>query len=443
MLKSRTFDYLGLLSSLIAFLLFCYSFPTNFLYSAINISVGIVCLVLFFLSGRKPFDLQQVFYLANFVFLVLAARMEKSLNILYWGSSPSVLWNYDDMGLISLIAILSFFLTYQIGLKIKLPLNHFRLKNENVSLSGLSLISLSLISVFIIYQYNSWNIESVFFRGGAENSRQVTSQIYWLIYQMFIFPIPSICLVIYFLNGQRSLVTISVLLLLFLLGNPLTGMARWQAAMLYGAVCLTGLPFLFNKRLLFSLSLFFGLFLIFPLLDAFRRFSGQLSLRLNPDWLFHGHLDSAQSFARAIDIEFVTFGWQLLGAVLFFIPRGWWPEKPVGSGHEIAEILNLTLLNTSLHIFGEGYVNFGFFGVILFSIVIGIIFGMIDRRAWNTIERGYLLISAYPFLVGWVFFFVRGDLLSSFAYLMGTLASIFFVQKASFYFSRFRLFRGS
>lgn len=440
MTEIRKLDIFCLTVSLIFFGFFCYAFPTTGLYSTINVLVGITCLSLLFLSGRNSYDLRQVFYLANFVFLVLAARMEKSLGVLYWGSPLSVLDSYEIVGVLCFLAIILFYISYGYGSRLKFreaKKHNFSSRIEKIY--GYPLILLSVLASLVIYQNNGWNIASVFFRGGDGDSRVISSQTTWLLYQMFLYPIPSICLVVYFLHGRRSTVTFVILLSLVLLANPPTGMARWQAAMLYGAIFITGLPNIFKTRLLLSLVQFLGLFLLFPLLDSFRRYSEDVRISFSSDWIFQGHLDAAQNVARVVDMGVVTHGSQLLGALFFFVPRAVWPSKPVGSGHYVAGLSDLSLSNISMHFFGEGYVNFGYFGIFIFSIFLGVFFGMLDRRAWSKGFESSSVRYVYPFMLGWVFFLMRGDLTSSFAYMVGTAFSVLFVCVVSIFFNRLRV----
>lgn len=440
MKTSRTYDFVWLGCSLCGFLLFCILLPTNPVFSILNTLLGVSILSLLFLSGRNPYDLRQIFFLANFVFLVLAARMDKSLGLLYWGSPSTVLEYYESVAMLSLIAMVFFAIAHLFGFRAGSVASSQHLEvnlREQKAISGAPLVIMSLFSVIMIYQQNSWLIESVFFREPIAGSRQFDSQMRMLLYYNTVFPLPAICLFLHLRNGRRSLIVSLTLVALLLIGNPPTGMARWQAAMLYGAVLITGFNKLSSKRHFFSFIMFIGLFLVFPILDLFRFFTAGVNVRVSSNWITQGHLDSAQSIARAIDIDFVSYGYQLLGALLFFIPRSLWPEKPIGSGHTIAGIMDLELDNISMHILGEGYVNFGYIGIFLFSSVLGFVFGIIDKRAWDRSSHYPVLTICYPFIVCWVFFFVRGDLMSSLAGIVGTIVTINFVFFVAKYFSRF------
>ena len=65
--------------------------------------------------------------------------------------------------------------------------------------------------------------------------------------------------------------------------------------------------------------------------------------------------------------------------MLFFVPRNYWLDKPVGSGYEMANHLNYTFNNISMPFLGEGYVNFGVFGVTIFAMMLGVFMGLVDK----------------------------------------------------------------
>jgi hypothetical protein len=164
---------------------------------------------------------------------------------------------------------------------------------------------------------------------------------------------------------------------------------------------------------------------VFPFLDAFRRFSydSEITLAINYSFLLSGHFDAFQNFSRIISIGFVSYGVQLLGVFLFFVPRALWPEKPIGTGHQLAENANYSFSNISATWYAEGWANFGFTGALLFSIFIGFLMAKLDKSVWSG-KAGDFMKIFYMFLLGYIFFLLRGDLLSAFAYIIGTLVAI-------------------
>ena len=148
-----------------------------------------------------------------------------------------------------------------------------------------------------------------------------------------------------------------------------TAIARWQTATLY-------IPFLiiftrvWEKPYIMQLSLIAGLFIVFPFLDKFRSFKSwsDFDFKFNFEWTKYSHFDSYQNFVRVIETDFVTYGNQLKGALLFFIPRSLWIEKPIGSGSNLAIKMDYVFGGISMPFIAEGFVNFGLIGSLLFMM---------------------------------------------------------------------------
>jgi len=182
-------------------------------------------------------------------------------------------------------------------------------------------------------------------------------------------------------------------------------------------------------------------FLVFmmPILDNFRNFDpSNLKFEVGLNYLNQEHFDAYQNFVRVVSENFVTNGLQFLGALLFFVPRSVWPEKPIGSGAQLANDLNYEFANISMPYMAEGYVSFGVAGVILLMILMGFIVGYFDRIAWSVRHlnksKHHVFIYYYFINFGMLFFMLRGDLMSSFAYTVGISISfviVFLIFKLS------------
>jgi oligosaccharide repeat unit polymerase len=125
-----------------------------------------------------------------------------------------------------------------------------------------------------------------------------------------------------------------------------------------------------------------------------------------------------------IDNFGISYGYQLLGAMLFFIPRTFWITKPFGSGQVVYEQMSAASTNIASPPVAEGLINFGILGIIMFALLMGIIARKIDDFYWNgsSITRSFIkkyVSFFYPFLIPLAFFMFRGDLMSSFAYTTG------------------------
>ena len=221
---------------------------------------------------------------------------------------------------------------------------------------------------------------------------------------------------------------------------PIFGAARNRVAIVY-----FGSLLLFSKRIkrgrCFIFTILIAIFIIFPILELTRNVSLSVltmadishTLANIPFMLASGHFDaytmivSTVHFVRGYGI---TYGYQLLGVCLFFIPRSFWSGKPIGSGATIIEYYRGSdaFSNVSCPIIAEGYINFGVMGVILFACLLGGIAGIVDRNFWRKYKTTKLNIF-YPYIIPYVVFMSRGDMLSSFAFFIGML-SVFWVASS-------------
>jgi oligosaccharide repeat unit polymerase len=218
-----------------------------------------------------------------------------------------------------------------------------------------------------------------------------------------------------------------------LLAAPPTGMARFAAASMYLPVSLCLFPAL-RKKYRFILLFIFSIVVLFPIMNIFRYYSESISPNIY-DMITEQYntlnFDSYSMFMRVFKDNIITNGEQLLGALLFFVPRSIWPTKPIGSGHYVADIQNLSFANISMPYFGEGYINFGIIGVILFTVLLAYITARVDKWYLQNVANRNHDIRQIPYFMslGLLFFMLRGDLMSSFAYMCGFLAAYYFIKK--------------
>jgi hypothetical protein len=78
--------------------------------------------------------------------------------------------------------------------------------------------------------------------------------------------------------------------------------------------------------------------------------------------------------------KIITNGRQLLGSVFFFVQEAQWIDRPIGTGTLLAEKLGYSFTNVDMCFFGEGYANFGYFGMFLFLAVITLFNAFMDHQ---------------------------------------------------------------
>lgn len=217
---------------------------------------------------------------------------------------------------------------------------------------------------------------------------------------------------------------------------PPLGVARYVFACYYGGLAVYGISS-FRKGNLFLYLLFFGLLVVFPLLNAFR---GTQTLDITSRVLVENMGTIRGNFATADYDSYtmlvytvrychsinITYGRQLVGTLLFFVPRDVWTNKPEGSGSLVINSLAHTNVNSNVScpLLAEGYINFGIVGLFAFGAILAIVIKKIDSAMYNRWKNGFTTDAMfYSFIVLFSLFMFRGDLLSSFSTLIGYAVS--------------------
>jgi hypothetical protein len=177
-----------------------------------------------------------------------------------------------------------------------------------------------------------------------------------------------------------------------------------------------------------------------PNLVRIAREDGALTLQTI---FYSGHFDAYEQFLHSVDYvddRGLEYGRQLAGATLFFVPRRFWPDKPVGTGAFVADKhlrakYRVHYTNLSAPPIAEGYINFGVAGVLGAAVIFGLLFGWMDGRRRVYVETPPVLdirtirySILYPVLVAYSLFYLRGDMLSGNAYLAGITAGYLLVE---------------
>ncbi len=404
-----------------------------------NAVISIFCIISLILRTNTPYSLYTMFFLFSLFFYGLVPALEVTQNVSYWGGSNLNIssYNYTNSMIILCLIIYQifyfcFFGNNRIKAKDVMRYEFQKIKSpqEQLTIFCILFTIISIVGVTILW-YNNFDAFSMFFRGGELANRVSLEGTTWLLYHYFIKPIPAVCVFIFILLYGVNRYSLLLLLSLIFFTSP-TSMARFQAAVIYIPIFLVTFTAL-RKEFFFPSSIMVSLLVVFPLLDKFRHYSTDytINLDINYDFLLAGHFDSYQNFVRVFELDLITHGWQLLGSIFFFVPRSIWSDKPIGSGHYLADVSNLNLSNISLNFLGEGYINFGLVGVIAFTIIIAVFSALYDRKFWKTKHKQSItsVNIFYFFLLGLIFFLLRGDLMSSFAYSVGMFCSTFIITR--------------
>ena len=207
--------------------------------------------------------------------------------------------------------------------------------------------------------------------------------------------------------------------------NPLAASRMWLVTILFGLLA----PFVFRRGrsgLLVVLVTLAGLAVLPALSESraaltfdewlyFSRIASPLNyLATSADG---DHLGMISLAVRWVGSEGHTWGRQILGAALCWVPRMFWPDKPIGTGAMVTGDLGYGFTNWSMPIVAEGFVDFSYLGVIGLAALFAWVLSRGDRSYWVGRPEGTLgprvIDVLYPLWLGCAIFFTRGDLIAA------------------------------
>lgn len=389
--------------------------------------------------SRIGYSLKEVLFLFMFVFMFISPLIQYVEDAFPWWDTYLLT---DERIIYANLIITTFLLVYIFiyNISFKNRIDNFEANNIEIknieSVMNIFFIATVLSSIYIIYKTG---LSNLFAR--ATNSLRVESSSLSLIISNTFRSVPVIYVAMNLLFKKmnkrinRKIPFIIGCMLMIIVNFP-TATARFWMASVY-----LGLLAIFIRKIksphLFKIVIFMGILVIFPAVDVFRNYtlkeviSSGIKIPKPSNAFLSGDFDSYSMLVRSIlyvNFHGITWGHQLLGNILFFIPRTIWPAKPIGSGAMMAEKLGWSFNNISCPFIGEGYINFGILGVVLFAIILSLLSKFADesyaRKIINKDKPVSFIEIFYPFSLGFLFFILRGDLLSSLSYYIGFIVPV-------------------
>lgn len=346
--------------------------------------------------------------------------------------------NIIKANIINFIFLFVFILTrwtnFRISKNYTLEINNIK-KNWNISKLTLLILILVFLAIFIP------NIKNILFkilyRSSSSNGLEKGLN---LIISKFIYFIPLMFVYNNIIKYKEKKIKFIWLLLSFILlifcKNPFTE-KRNGLAPIYLSILIYYFFKNTNLRKFFIGTLII-IIILFPLSSVITHSkislqdikSGNMNVDLNMviDQFHELHYDAYANLNltfEVVDKDDIRFGRQLLGSVLFFVPRSIWANKPISSGELLGDYLiknyGYNFNNLSCTITAEAYLNGKYIGVIVFAVILA----FISKYVYELIERDgyYLLVGMY--ISVHMFFLLRGDLMNGIAYLLGPLLAIY------------------
>lgn len=183
----------------------------------------------------------------------------------------------------------------------------------------------------------------------------------------------------------------------------------------------------------FSIAALVGMVTVFPLADIFRASTdAQFKAESPVTSLTSGDFDAFAQIVNTfdyIDAEGLQWGRQLLGVVLFWVPRSLWPDKPIDTGVVLAEHRGYYFTNLSSPLWSEFLVDWGWTGLIVGMFFVGYWFRKLDQQAETSLRTTRIppvLVCIVPF---YLLIVLRGSLLNAASYLLVIVLGSWFVTR--------------
>ena len=456
------------LKTLVIFLYLVISIPL-FLVFKVGISVWISFfmnyLLISFLAyyhlnlekNYSPFLSSYIIF--NFLFFIVAPLIQinsiASNSALFPNNFPYQTWNVVYTNILIFCFNSLFFLGY-LFFKKKQKVTFEKKENQDVSyytpLVILLIFFLSLgIAIlnydFLVMEFIRPNWSSVSESVGSTLIRKKV---------LFLVPFGGIVVTFRYLQVKKIitdntiisfLILILLLFLLIFFKNPFTE-KRNALGPIYITLIYLFYPKVLNSNAKTFLFLFITMIIFFPLVSSLTHVDGSFEEIIANPKLVMVHFEETggilsvfktlhyDAFANVMaTVEYVanngfSYGYQLLSALLFFIPRSMWSSKPLSTGEVVGNYLidkhEFNFSNLSNPLVSEGFINFGFIGVLLMAIVLS--YFVVYFLKWIRSGDSLKSIAAFYFAMH-MMFLLRGDFTNGFAYFIGTLIGILVIPK--------------
>lgn len=427
----------GLLIVIVAVIVFSND-GYNYNLKVLGTSFIICCFAITRILSNKAylFSLNSIFYLFILFFIGLAPALQFKQNTFFLGVNSKL--SEDDFlfgNIFFLLCIVLYYFLFQWAHKKNFFQKFFSKKEKQIKFSSKTMLVVSVLAALIILAYFSFNLKPLFQRQFLWRTKGDFSSVF-LSSINILRAVPLILFIFFKLSGKKNLALEIVLLLVVVLCNFPLGISRYKMAVTYLPILLIYFKPILKKRT-FPIAFIVLFMSVFPYLHHFRYNNNLLPEKFFDSEMFvEAHFDSYQNSINVVTNKVVTNGNQILGTLLFFIPRSYWETKSLGSGYVLAETLEYDgFSNVAVSYFAEGYINFGYVGVFIFTILLALINSSFDRYYWLGGSKNNILFQTiYLVFIPFQFIILRGSLMSSVANLIGYLfciVFIFYVSKSS------------
>lgn len=388
------------------------------------------------IKDKLPYSLNKTFWYYNLIFNFFAPMIQYLTNYEMWGRQTES-FSYLLANLLILFSFLIYKLVYKSISKKNIEINN----SFSINVPSIYLIIMFIISI-ICYGLAVNQIGFLGMLSRTENSYKFfTDSTTNTIVTHLIKCIPVYTFLLFFLKKRKlNIWSIILLIIIILLNFPTSTTRFWMGAILIGLFLLIFYK-LVNKGRVYDILILVIFTIIFPMLFVFKFhdinyfLENGIELESITESFNSVDYDAYSMIYRSIeyvDTNGIIYGKQVVGSVLFLIPRSIWPTKPYPTGELIASSQGQNYTNVSCPFVSEGYVNFGVFGVVIFQAILSLICSKLDKIYWTRNDKSIYLKILYPFLMGFLIYFLRGALHPAVVYLFCFCIPILFIYFINF-----------
>lgn len=401
-----------------------FGYRSNFILQSVFLGIGSFSLYMLWKEKDNRFTLNSIFYIFTLFFFSIAPIIQYQYKIVFFGAKPIADIVYLKSSVILLLSVVLYAILYQFfKKKIQFNSHDNYKKNHNKNYWATILLSLASVVLYVyLINFDIYYLLNRAFQSGLKEHVKFGAVGYGLL--LIIRNIPFIVVLKAFYDKANWKYITLCLFLMLIVMFP-TSLSRGRVAIVYIPIFLLIFK-RFRENIFFSTSIMVSLLFVFPLLNLFRENIFQFNF--SDFQLFTtGHFDAFQNVTLLFKNNIITNGRQLIGSFLFFKHHTPWFGEINGTGHLMGQIENYNYLNVSMPFIGEGYANFGYVGIVIFITLLALLNAYFDQLDIKMISlHQYILLFT---LIGWEFYLLRGDLMSSFKIIFSIVIALFLINK--------------
>jgi oligosaccharide repeat unit polymerase len=405
---------------------------TNNLYFSIHFAI--IGLSLAHIMWVRRFNLALSYSFFSLFFFGIIPLFEYRLGVTYGGAAVPDDSSYIKAALLALMSGVCFYIGYgsQRGHRFSLDLLT-RIRMVSARHRQIVIIASCLLILFLgacIVEFYSFNAFKILLRGYGEEEEQ-SAMAYSLINYVarpLIFNLLFLGALIISRRQHKSwLKILGLCLVAALLVSPI-GIPRSLAGALYIPLVMMVFMPRYNSKYTQLCVIIIAILFLAPLADVFRFLNSEhsdvdLGSNFNISYIFAGHFDAFHNLTQVIELKYKSEGWQVIGILLFWVPRDLWEGKPQGTAVDFADYSGFSHENISFPLQAEFYVDYGVIGVLVGMFLTGLLYRKVDaflskpQKPGSTSSYLFELSHLEMSILG--LYLLRGSVLVSFGYTVG------------------------